>query len=124
VTADALAVALQVAHALEACQIRCLVGGSLASSFGREPRATLDIDIVVSMSETDVKCLLDALGNDFYADESAVRRAVQRRSSVNIIHQSTTIKVDVFVAGGTPLDGQQLERALGVAGWNDGQSGT
>jgi hypothetical protein len=39
-----------------------------------------------------------------------VQRAVQRRSSVNLIHQATAIKVDLFIAGGTPLDEQQLDR--------------
>ena len=75
-----------------------------------EPRATLDVDIVASMREADIPCLLRMLGDEFYADESAIRRAVQRRSSVNIIHQHTTIKLDLFIAGGTPLDDQQLNR--------------
>lgn len=47
---------------------------------------------------------------EFYVDEDAVRRAVRDRGSVNLIHQPTQLKVDLFVAGGTPLDAQQLER--------------
>jgi hypothetical protein len=80
VSSDPLGIALRVASAMEACGLRYLVGGSRA------------------------------LDPDFYVDEAAVQRAIQRRSSVNLIHQATAIKVDLFIAGGTPLDEQQLNR--------------
>lgn len=48
-------------------------------------------------------------------DEDALRRAVRQRSSANLIHQATQLKVDFFVAGGTPLDQQQLDRRMAVA---------
>ena len=32
------------------------------------------------------------------------------RGCANLIHQATQIKVDLFIAGGTPLDAQQLAR--------------
>jgi hypothetical protein len=54
VTLGPIQVALQVADALETCGLLYLVGGSVASSFGGEPRTTLDVDIVVAMAETDV----------------------------------------------------------------------
>ena len=44
-----------VAEALEGCGLRYLVGGSLASSLSGEPRSTLDVDLVVSISEKDVQ---------------------------------------------------------------------
>ena len=47
---------------------------------------------------------------DFYVDDLALRRAVTERTSANLIHQTTQLKVDLFVAGGTPLDRQQLTR--------------
>ena len=40
--------------------------------------------------------------------------AVRQRSSANFIHQATQVKVDIFVAGGTPLDEQQLRRRQAV----------
>ena len=109
-TSDPLQVALQVAEAFEACGLRYLVGGSLASSISGEPRSTLDVDIVVAMTEADVGRFLVALGSDFYADDAAVRRAVRQRSSVNLIHQPTATKVDLFVAGSSPVDEQQMSR--------------
>ena len=109
-TPGPIQVALQVADALEACGVRYLVGGSVASSFGGEPRTTLDVDMVVAMAETDVDRFLVALGSDFYADGEAIRRAIRLRASANLIHQASAIKVDLFVAGGTPLDEQQIAR--------------
>ena len=105
-----IGVALVVADALDGCGINYTVGGSVASSISGEPRTTLDVDIVVALSETDVVPLVARLGSDFYVDDKAVRRAISDRSSVNLIHQQTGIKVDLFVAGGSPLEHQQLQR--------------
>jgi hypothetical protein len=82
----------------------------LASSLSGEPRTTLDIDIVVAMGEADVARLAETLGSDFYVDEPSVRRALRQRSSVNLIHHATGVKVDLFMAGGSPLDQAQLHR--------------
>ncbi len=37
-------------------------------------------------------------------------RAVRERSSVNIFHRASAIKVDLFVMGGTPLDEEPMNR--------------
>jgi hypothetical protein len=110
VTPGPIQVALQVADACEACGLRYLVGGSVASSLGGEPRTTLDVDMVVAIAETDVDRFLAALGPEFYADDAAIRRAIRRRASANLIHQPSAIKVDVFIAGGSALDEQQIGR--------------
>lgn len=39
-----------------------------------------------------------------------MRRAVRERGTVNLIHHATHLKVDIFIAGGTVLDEQQLAR--------------
>ena len=105
-----VAVALYAAHALEFCGVRYVVGGSLASSISGEPRSTLDVDMVVEMSEADVPRVVAALAPEFEVDDRAVTRAVLSHSSVNVFHRSSAIKVDLFIAGGTPLDTEQLER--------------
>ena len=108
-TSGPLDVALIVAEALERCGVTYVVG-SLASSLGGEPRSTLDVDIVVALEERHVDCVAAALGDQFYASVPAIRRAVGERTSVNVIHHATGMKVDLFVAGGGPLDFLQLER--------------
>lgn len=111
---DPLDVALSVTGVLDALGIQHTIGGSIAASFAGEPRSTIDIDIVAAIDESHIDTLVQALSPAFYVDEHAVRRAVRTRSSVNLIHQATQLKVDLFIAGGTPLDAQQLARRLRV----------
>jgi hypothetical protein len=110
VTLNPLQVALRVTRHLTERGVRYLVGGSMASSFSGEPRSTLDIDLVVALSECDVEPLVDSLGDDFYVDPNALLRAIREKSSANIIHIESSIKVDLFVMGGTPLDKQMMKR--------------
>ena len=114
VPVDPIAIAVSVARALDALGIVHTIGGSIASSIAGEPRSTVDIDIVAALRDSDVSALLSALSADFYVNEAALRRAVRERSSANLIHQTSQLKVDVFVAGGTPLDEQQLHRRRAV----------
>ncbi|MEO5820832.1 MAG: nucleotidyl transferase AbiEii/AbiGii toxin family protein [Vicinamibacteraceae bacterium] len=107
---DPIIVALSVAEVLEACGLRYLVGGSLASSLSGEPRSTLDVDIVVALTASDIDRLVDGLRGEFDVDESAVARAVRERSSVNLFHVASAIKVDLFILGGSPLDEEQMDR--------------
>jgi hypothetical protein len=107
---DPIQVALRVAEALDRCGIEYLVGGSLASSISGEPRSTLDVDLVVVIAESDVDPFLATLGDDFYSEPDALRRAIRDKSSANVIHLATSTKVDLFVAGGSPIDSQQMAR--------------
>jgi hypothetical protein len=110
VISDTIRAALIVAEALEACGVRYLVGGSLASAVSGEPRSTLDVDLVVELAEKDVDRFASALGDGFYVDVDSLRRAVRDRSSANVIHYATSTKVGLFVAGGSPLDKGQMDR--------------
>jgi hypothetical protein len=114
VPVDPIAVAVVVADVFDALGLVHTIGGSIASSIAGEPRSTIDIDIVAALREPDIPALLSALSADFYVDEAALRRAVREHSSANLIHQATQVKVDIFVAGGTPLDEQQLHRRRAV----------
>lgn len=112
---DPLGIASAVSGILDALGIVHTIGGSIASSFAGEPRSTIDIDIVAALDDTHVDPLARALSADFYVDEESLARAVRTRTSANVIHQATQIKVDIFVAGGTPLDREQLTRRQAVA---------
>jgi hypothetical protein len=105
-----ITVALVVARILDTLGVPNTIGGSIASSFAGEPRSTIDIDIVAAITDAHIPALVAALSPAFYVDEDALRRAVRASSSTNLIHMETMLKVDLFVAGGTPLDMQQLAR--------------
>jgi hypothetical protein len=111
---DPIAIALTITRALDALGIIHTIGGSIASSIAGEPRSTLAIDVVAALHESHVAPLVDALSSEFYVDDEALQRAIRQRSSANVIHQATQLKVDIFVAGGTPLDEQQLRRRQAV----------
>jgi hypothetical protein len=110
VLSDPVAVAISIARILETCGLRYLVGGSLASSMNGEPRSTLDVDIALALAESDVAALVAGLSLEFDVDEHAVARAARERSSVNVFHRASAIKVDLFVMGGSPLDDEQMNR--------------
>jgi hypothetical protein len=107
---DPLAVAWDVSQALTDLGIVHTIGGSLAASFAGEPRSTIDIDVIAAVEEFHVDQIVATLMDAFYIDGASLRRAVRERSSTNLIHHATQLKVDLFVAGGTPLDTQQLAR--------------
>jgi hypothetical protein len=107
-----LAVAGVIARALETLGIRYSVGGSIASSMGGEPRSTLDVDVVTELSAGSIPQLVEALGQRFYVPLDALRRAVRDKSSANLIDNATSIKVDLFIAGGTQLDASLLDRRV------------
>jgi hypothetical protein len=109
-TLDPIDVALLVTVALDRLGVLHTVGGSIASSISGEPRSTIDIDIVAALEARHVEPLVEALAPLFYIDADALSRAVAERRSVNLIHHDTQVKVDLFVAGGTPLDALQLSR--------------
>lgn len=105
-----LQAALRVADALDALGVRWFLGGSLASSAHGVPRATLDADIVADLQPQQVKLLLKAIGEGWYADEQAMRDAIANRSSFNLIHLDTAMKVDVFVPKHRKFDAEQFDR--------------
>jgi hypothetical protein len=112
---DPLKVAGLVGALLDSLGIAYSIGGSLAGSFAGEPRATLDIDMVIDLDSARVTQLARVLKGEFYINEDALRRAVEERSWTNAIHEATSIKVDFFIAGGTPLDADLLRRRIPVS---------
>ena len=113
-TVDPIAVALAVTGVLDRLGVRHTIGGSIAASFAGEPRASIDIDVVAALDESAIPQFVADLAADFYADDHALRRAVRTRTSANLVHYATQLKIDIFVAGGTPLDEQQLARRQAV----------
>ena len=101
---------LEVARALDELELPYLVGGSLASSTYGEARTTQDVDVLVDLDADALESLLDRLGSAFYADDERARRAIESGSSFNAIHLATMSKIDLFIAGGEPMNRNQLDR--------------
>jgi hypothetical protein len=100
-----------VIQAFDALGIGYHIAGSVASSAYGIARATLDVDLVANLNESQIKSLVDRLSNGYYIDEDRVRDAVARRSSFNLIHLESMLKVDVFVLKSRPYDQVAFARA-------------
>lgn len=94
---DPLLVVVSLAGLFDSLGIRYLVGGSLASSAYGIPRATNDVDLVADIHMADVDAFVQRLGTGYYVDVEAVRDAVRRRASFNVIHLTTMFKADIFI---------------------------
>jgi len=100
-----------VLAALRALGVRHYVGGSIASSAHGVARASIDADVVAELRLEHQAGLVAALRSAYYVPEARVPDAIARRSSFNVIHLETMIKVDVFVSKDRPFDRRALERA-------------
>ncbi|NLS79066.1 MAG: nucleotidyltransferase family protein [Chloroflexi bacterium] len=103
-------VVLRVTGILEGLGIAYAIGGSVASAIHGVVRSTLDIDIVADLQRGREGELLGALGEEFYADGESIREAVAQRRFFNLIHLSSSVKVDIFVARPRAFDRAQLSR--------------
>jgi hypothetical protein len=50
------------------------------------------------------------VSGDFYVDEQSAGRAVRDKSSFNLIHLASGVKVDLFVRGDAPFDLEEFRR--------------
>ena len=110
--ADLIAALTPVSKAFNNLGIRFYIGGSVASSFHGAARSTLDVDLVAEMTEETIPGFLNHFGEDFYVSPSAIKEAVQNKSSFNLIHLPTSFKVDVFVSRQRAFDNSVMDRAV------------
>ena len=107
-TTEPVAVTLQVIDVLDELGVPYAIGGSLASAWHGFSRTTIDSDIIAVLQLIHVQPFVQALKDEFYVDEGAMRDAISRRSSFNLIHLRTMFKVDIFVPKSRPFDRAQL----------------
>ena len=112
--ADPVTLAVRLGTLLEDLGIRYVIGGSFASSVVGEPRATLDLDLMIDVDTGQVRVLIARLGGDFYVDEESAVEAVAVRSSFSAIHYATSLKVDFFLPENEPFARRQLDRRRAI----------
>ena len=101
----------QMVEAFESLGIPYLVTGSIASMLYGEPRFTNDIDIVADIPAGRVKELKKNFPeSEFCFDEEAVHQAIRQKSSFNIIHPASGLKVDVMIRTDSPFDESRFRR--------------
>jgi len=99
-----------VIKVLENLKIPYYLGGSVASSAMGLPRTTLDIDIIADVQAFHAGRLADALRGSFYIDQDQIAAAIRHRSSFNLIHSETALKVDIFIPKEREYDREAMDR--------------
>ena len=112
---DLIAAVRPVLDALRDLGVRHYVGGSIASSAHGVARASIDADVVAELRPEHADRLCSAIVGAYYVQEARVREGIARKSSFNVIHLETMLKVDVFVSKGRPFDRRAMERARAAA---------
>jgi hypothetical protein len=94
---EELEVLKEVTERLERAKIAYMVTGSIATNFYTVPRMTRDIDIVVELSENDLRQFIAMFEKDYYLDPETVRDAVTDRGMFNLIQHEYVVKIDFVV---------------------------
>lgn len=86
------------------------IGGSVASSLYGIARATMDVDLVAAIKTEHIIPFKSSLEHDYYIDEEMISEAIRQKSSFNLIHLETMIKIDVFIFKDEPYQNEVLQR--------------
>jgi len=95
----------------DAFGVASYLGGSVASIAHGTPRTTLDIEVIAEINPSQIRPLVDRLQGSSYIQAADIYEAIQHRSSFNLIHLASMIKVDVFLAPERPFDRSKAQRA-------------
>ena len=107
-----LSLVIRVAAILDELGIAYALGGSMASSFFGEPRATADIDVAISVDASAGDRLVDRMQAEFYVPATSARAAIRAHASFNLLATEQGLKADLFVLGDGLLDRRQIERRV------------
>lgn len=99
-----------VITAFEALDVSYQIGGSVASSVCGVPRTTLDIDLVANICKAQIQPLIKRLSDQYYISEESMVEAIQNRSSFNLIHLQTMMKIDIFILKDREYDYEAFRR--------------
>lgn len=86
-----------VVDAFDELGILYYIGGSVASSSYGIARTTIDIDLVLNLGLNDIKPLVEKLKKEYFIDSEMIKDAIKTKSSFNIIHLETMMKIDIFI---------------------------
>ncbi len=92
---DVLHLLAHIAEKFNSLNIRYMVTGSVISSYYGFPRATHDVDVVISLSGSDAEKIRFELEKDFYISD--IDHAIQHKQMFNMIHQESQLKVDCWI---------------------------
>jgi hypothetical protein len=102
----------QVVDALEGVGVVHAITGSVASSVHGEPFDSMDADLVVLASTTQMAKVAARLTPRFYAPEDRLVDAAARHTFANVVDNRTGLKVDLSLLSGDPFLQGALRRRV------------
>jgi hypothetical protein len=101
----------KIRDALDAAHVPYFFSGSYASSAHGVPRATNDVDVVISPDRHQLDLLLAQFPvSAFAVDRDDAIEALRLRSQFNVIHYGTLTKIDFILRQQTPFDASRFAR--------------
>lgn len=109
---DPFDLACELHSILERLGVDYFVTGGVAACCHGEPRATVDLDLVVQIQSKDISALGKALENaGFYVPQINLGNvAREMETSLSIIHQEKCTKADLMMASLEPFDMSRMSR--------------
>src|SRR6476660_3194545 len=86
-----------VSRRLEGAGISFMLTGSVAMHYYAQPLMTRDIDLVVSLNQTQTEGFFHLFEGEYYFDRQSVAQAISQHRMFNLIHVDAVIKVDCVV---------------------------
>lgn len=105
-----LAVLSDVVSRFESAGFEYMLTGSVAMNYYSQPRMTRDIDIVVSLVESDTAKIVALFQEDYYVSADAVLDAARQQTMFNVVHFDSVVKVDFIVRKETEYRRLEFER--------------
>ena len=101
----------RVLGVLERTGIPYMLTGSFASSYHGNPRATQDIDVVISATPDQLRSLVQSLPRgEYYVDEGAALEAQRLQGQFNVLDLATGWKVDFIIRKARPFSREEFDR--------------
>jgi hypothetical protein len=107
---DILTVLHSMAELLEKHSISYYIGGSLASSLHGMQQLAQDIDLVLTVSFSQIPALIADMQTDYLIDERAIYSAVECYTSFSTVHLETLLKIDIIIPKDSPFEQQAEQR--------------
>ncbi|HEU4453450.1 MAG TPA: hypothetical protein VFR81_10330 [Longimicrobium sp.] len=105
----------RIISALERVRIPYMLTGSFASSFYGAPRATQDVDLVISGTPEQIGSLVESLPPpEYYVDRTAALDAQRTEGQFNVLDLETGWKIDLIVRKSRAFSREEFDRRVEV----------
>lgn len=98
--------------ALQKAGIPYLVTGSVGSSLFGEPRATRDIDFIITPTEARLKAFVQDISSEYYVSPEAALEAFRNQTMFNVINAFTSWKADFIIRKDTAYEREKFQRRI------------